>query len=940
MQTRTVFLALVTALAAAQAPPRMPIPNNYQDSILTKWLAKPVLESKLLDDAESLDTWSLVNVDQAKGEMTLTDERKMSGANSLRLRCATVGEKATPSRYFGTTSARRVVAGEDWSAWNRLSFWVYPDLPGFRVISLIVTFRNEGQERVPDVYGKMGVNYVLLKDHEWNHIVWEIANLPRDKVAAVDFSYRMQGHEPGAADVATFYLDKLELQKVAADHYEGWDVAPGAISFSHSGYQTGSPKSAIASDLRATEFELVDTRTQRTVLSKKVTEVSSQIGRFQVMDFSEIRNPGTYLVRAGGRSTRPFRIADDVWKSSLWKAINFFYAERCGFAVPGVHDACHRDWLLKHGDKQIVVNGGWHDAGDLSQSLSNTAEAAYSMFSLAERMQASNRDPELLNRLLEEARWGLEWLLKVTFHDGFRPAFSQMDRWTDGIIGDVDDVSAQASNNPASNLAAAATEAIAARVLKQADPILAGYSLKQAQEDWDFAMAGMARGGRAVSTELAGHAIIAGLELWQATGDRKYAARSIELSKTITDSQQRTFPADLTTPLTGFFFTGPDKNRVLRYQHLSHEEAPGVALVRLCDLFPDDPNWMTWYSAVTLYTEYFQKPMAHFTEPYGMLANSVFKDDEYLQQPEGSGRGSTREAFREQVLNGVKVGEHSYVRLFPVWFEFRGNNGTMLAENKAIAAAAHLRGNLELAYLAEKNLEWVVGRNPFVESLMWGEGYDYPPQYTAMSGDIVGALPVGIQAHRNADAPYWPTENCHNWKEVWVHPVGRWIWLMRDLAGPAELEGSARTSVELREISTGKISRIDPDAITGRFHAAVPEGEYEVTAGARKRRMTLLPGETYAVSFNLDNDLEMSVSGQKDAAGMVTVRATLAGTGRHTIALRSDNLEMEPAAREVNLKAGVPQAIEWQARPAPDAPWIAVVIPDRDMSRRKELTGR
>ena len=227
----------------------MPIPNNYQDSILTKWLAKPVLASKLLDDAESLETWSVENVGQAKGQMTLTAERKMSGASALRLRCAMVGDAPTAGRYYGTTSARRVVAGEDWSAWNRLSFWAYADLPGVRVVSLIVTFHNAGKEPVPDSYGKMGVNYVILKNHEWNHIVWEIANLPRDKVTGLDFSYRMQGHEPGAADMATFDFDKLELQKVDADHYEGWDVAPGAISFSHSGYQTGSPKSAIASDL-------------------------------------------------------------------------------------------------------------------------------------------------------------------------------------------------------------------------------------------------------------------------------------------------------------------------------------------------------------------------------------------------------------------------------------------------------------------------------------------------------------------------------------------------------------------------------------------------------------------------------------------------------------------------------------------------------------------
>ncbi len=939
MRIGTLLPVLAAALCTAGTPTRMPIPNNYEDSILTRWQNKPVLESTVLDDAESLDTWKLVDVDQAKGELSITPERKVSGANSIRLRCATVGEKPAAGRYYGTSTARRTVNGDDWSHWNRVSAWIYADLPGFRVVSMIMTFHNEGKERVPDSYNKMGVNYVILKNHEWNHVVWEIANLTRDKVTGLDFSYRMQGREPGATDLATLYIDKLELQNVNADHYEGWNVAPGQISFSHSGYQTGSPKSAIASDLKAGEFELVNSATQRPVLTKKVAQVDSAIGHFQVLDFSEFRDPGTYVLRAGGRTTRPFKIGNDVWKSSLWKAINFFYVERCGFAIPGVHDACHRDWLLKHGDKQLVVNGGWHDAGDLSQSLSNTAEAAYSMFSLAERMQARKDDPELLNRLLEEATWGLDWLLKVTFHDGFRPGFSQMDRWTDGIIGNLDDVSAQASNNPASNLAAAAAEAIAARVLKPSDPVLAGYSLKQAEEDWGFAMASLAGGMRGSATETAGHAVIAGLELWQATGNRKYADQSRELAKLITDSQQKSFLPGL--PLTGFFYTGPDKSRILRYQHLSHEEAPTVALVRLCELFPDDPNWMTWYSAVTLYTEYFQKPMARLSEPYGMLANSVFKDDEYLAQPERGGRGDTREAFREQVLAGIKVSDHYFVRLFPVWFEFRGNNGTMLAEDKAISAAAHLRGNLQLAQLAERNLQWVVGRNPFVESLMWGEGYDYAPQYSAMSGDIVGSLPVGIQSHRNADAPYWPTENCHNWKEVWVHPVGRWIWLLRDLAGPGEVQGTARVPVQIRELSSGRISQAAPDARTGRFRATLPAGEYELGAGTQKHALTVLPGETYALSLSEDNNLEMRVKAPAVTAGGVIIRVELTGAGDHTLALRADNLTGGPASRKVSLKPGVPQTVEWQTtRTAGDSPWVAVVIPDTRVADKREITGK
>src|ERR1035437_10594151 len=73
---------------------------------------------------------------------------------------------------------------------------------------------------------------------------------------------------------------------------------------------------------------------------------------------------------------------------------------------------------------------------------------------------------------------------------------------------------------------------------------------------------------------MAGHAIIAGLDLWQATGDRTYADQAIAPSKSITDSQQRSFLPGLTIPLTGFFYTAPDKSRILRYQHLSHEEAP------------------------------------------------------------------------------------------------------------------------------------------------------------------------------------------------------------------------------------------------------------------------------------------------------------------------------------------------------------------------------
>jgi hypothetical protein len=920
----------------------MPMPNDYANSINPRWLAKEVLASRLLDGMESMAAWTAVNVQQSKGTVTLTTERKVEGASSIRLRSRTVGDQPLPNgRYFGFASALRKVDGENWTDQNRLSFWIYPELPGFRIVSLLVVFHNDGVEKVPDVYGKMGLNYLILRNNEWNHVVWEIANLPRDKVTGVEFQYRLQGNEPGASDVVTFDIDKLELQKVNADHYEGWDVSPGGIAYSNSGYQLGSPKSAIASGLKASEFQLIDSETGMPVVSKPVRTVKTQIGEFQVMDFSEVREPGTYLLRSGGRNTRPFRIAQDVWTSSIWKAINFFYVERCGYAIPGVHDICHRDWMLSHGDKKIPVNGGWHDAGDLSQSFSNTAEAAYAMFRLAERLQARNENPALLARLLEEAKWGLDWVLKTSFGDGFRAGFSTMDRWTNGIVGDFDDMNAQAGSNPATNFAAAATEAIAARVLRRVDPTIALYSLKKAEEDWGFAVVGMATSGRGAGTELTGHAVLASVELWQTTGDKKYADKAIELGKILIGSQQRDYLPGLTYPLAGMFYTAPGGKNILRAQHASHEDAPVVAFAKLCEAFPNDPDWMKWYSGVVLYTDYYQKEMAAFTQPYGWLANSVYRDDE---APAGGGGGMTPEVYRAQVRNGVKVGDHSYVRLFPVWGEFRGNHGTVLTQSVAVAAGAQLRGSFALAALGQQQLQWVMGRNPFVQSTMWGEGYDYAPQYSAMSGDIVGSLPVGIQTRGNGDAPYWPAENCHNWKEVWVLPVARWFSLMRDLSGPALISGliqdGVREAVEFREIGTGKITRIAPDPATSRFRVMLPEGEYEISSNGSKKTMTLLPGGTYLLDFRSGRFVDFRISGQTAGNGTVSLKVVVEGAGRHKLSVRTDNLVLSLPERQLDLKPGSPQTIVWQGKmTSVDAPWVAVFIPDDDLSLRKEATG-
>jgi hypothetical protein len=144
---------------------------------------------------------------------------------------------------------------------------------------------------------------------------------------------------------------------------------------------------------------------------------------------------------------------------------------------------------------------------------------------------------------------------------------------------------------------------------------------------------------------------------------------------------------------------------------------------------------------------------------------------------------ATREAYREQVVAGLPMGDDWYLRTFPVWFARRGNYGILLSQAKALATLARLRNDSVALDLAHRQAQWITGRNPFAQSTIYGVGYHWSQQYSVSSGDFVGSLPVGMQSRGTSDLPYWPVQNMYVWKEVWVHSTSRWLWLMEDLLG-------------------------------------------------------------------------------------------------------------------------------------------------------------
>ena len=94
---------------------------------------------------------------------------------------------------------------------------------------------------------------------------------------------------------------------------------------------------------------------------------------------------------------------------------------------------------------------------------------------------------------------------------------------------------------------------------------------------------------------------------------------------------------------------------------------------------------------------------------------------------------------------------------------------------------ANILEDQQLKQIAIDQLEWVMGKNPFASSTMYGCGYNYHPLYVAFSRQMVGALPVGIMTKGDNDMPYWPVRDHAVFKEIWGHTTGKYLWVLADL---------------------------------------------------------------------------------------------------------------------------------------------------------------
>ena len=531
--------------------------------------------------------------------------------------------------------------------------------------------------------------------------------------------------------------------------------ATPAIALAHLGFLSKSKKTVVyrlAGGAAPKEFLLRDIGQPRTPfrLTRPLVESTSELGPCLVGDFSDIEREAMYQITIGEERSVPFFIRRDLWRRTLAWAVGYYRYQRCGVEVPGVHEICHLDDARRRDTGEHVdVTGGWHDAGDLRKWMTATMMNGVALLRLAREFAAFPAAP-----VLDEVRWGNRYFLKMqtregwVWHDagGGVNGDNSDNHWTDNQRGTEDDRYINTSRSPLVHAMFATLEAIAAQAYAKPDPGYANQCLEAAERCWEASP----HGGGAVEL---GWWTLAALELGRATSREAYRKAARELAGRLRALQQVEF-ARGQRRVRGYFRRAPGDETPLC--EAVYSALPALALLEAGERDP-----------LRMYLDEYVLPMAG-RSAYRIIPYGVFHG------------APTAERYRPL------AGELTYRFFMPVRQQSWWIGTTSHLESHALLLikAAKLFGRDEYRDLALRQLEWILGANPFGACLMTGEGMRHPYPHSRFVGLIPGGILNGIAGNAR-DEPVLDTENGYDWRttEYWSPHNAWYIWAVAALEG-------------------------------------------------------------------------------------------------------------------------------------------------------------
>jgi len=209
------------------------------------------------------------------------------------------------------------------------------------------------------------------------------------------------------------------------------DDSAAFVRVNQLGYLPDAPKVAVVCALRPVSLDhfTVEDERGRSALGPSPARRDGAFGpcvETWRLDFSALKRPGLYRIRAGAFVSRPVRIAADVYRGLADTLMGYMRQQRSGYN-PFLRDSAHKKdaIVVDHptlAGQFVEVSGGWADAADYLQYVATSATATYHLLAAyrdgpgafadgydARGLRGSNGVPDVL----DEARHGLEWLVRM-----------------------------------------------------------------------------------------------------------------------------------------------------------------------------------------------------------------------------------------------------------------------------------------------------------------------------------------------------------------------------------------------------------------------------------------------------------------------------------------------------------------------------------------------
>jgi hypothetical protein len=554
------------------------------------------------------------------------------------------------------------------------------------------------------------------------------------------------------------------------------------------GYLPSAGKKIVTKGKVNGRFEITDLATQTVVFTGFFHPEPGDFGDYSVGDFSDLKRTGHYYIKYDTLRSWPFVISPSVYKPVMDMIVSYFSLQRCGSSTTGYLSPCHiDDGVRMDNGKHQDVSGGWHDASDLRKWVDATI---YGMIGLSKTYELQNQTENNRKKILEELMWGNQYFLKMQEPQGYIMNYvggdvqkhSDSNRWTNNEIekegGELKFVKPNTGTSTSDMLLFGAkddrvirtdpvgmigqynfitSEAIMARITKAVNPEYSQKCLFAAKKCFEWC------GGKTEDedTGVIGASIQAALEMYKTTRQDNYrnfatdqAAKLKTLQSEIKDGK-----------MSGFFQISAFAKEP--YKNLWQGCMEFISLCDLTEAFPEHKDAPVWKGMISGYANnyltFFSKKTSFGIIPFGLYS--------------GKDPGGNR-----------KEGDYWY-RYFmypdPEWWV--GINSNLASAGIGLVKAANILKDEKLKAIAQRQLDWIIGVNPFNSSTIVMVGHNQPkhfPGSTFLPNTPV--LPGAVLNGLGGDSMDMPDIGDGDWQisEYWTPMVAHTLWLMAELSVP------------------------------------------------------------------------------------------------------------------------------------------------------------